>query len=134
MKLEASLLLLLCLTPVCLGDPLTYTFTSVPLGMAEGINNSGAMVGWEYGGAVVAALWANGTLTTLTPPGAFESQAYGISNSGQVVGEYMFNVPEFQPHGFLYSGGSAGTYTTIDVPDALWTIASGINTRGQIVG
>jgi uncharacterized membrane protein len=69
------------------------------------------------------------TFTTLDDPLATQAsggtEAFGINNAGQIVGEYnIFG------HGFLYSGG---TYTNIDDGTA-GTGAWGINASGQIVG
>ena len=64
------------------------------------------------------------TYTTLDDPNGSNTQAYGINNAGQIVGEYDF------AHGFLYSGGN---YTTID-DGTVSTIAWGISGLGQIVG
>ena len=68
------------------------------------------------------------------------TSAYGINNSGQVVGAYG-DIGGNGSHGFLYSGGS---YTTIDDPLGIKVIsgphniptteAFGINNLGQIVG
>src|SRR5262249_41558435 len=58
------------------------------------------------------------------------TQAHGINNAGQIVGQYFTNNAT---HGFLYSGG---TYTTLDDPSATLNItqAFGINDMGQIAG
>jgi probable HAF family extracellular repeat protein len=69
--------------------------------------------------------------TTLDDPlqTDFMTQASGINDAGQIVGQYH-NSSGY--HGFLYS---AGTYTPIDDPLAtISTVASGINAAGQIVG
>lgn len=66
--------------------------------------------------------------TTFDPPGATGSNAIGINNLGQIVGDY------FDPnrHGFLSTGG---VFSTIDVPGAVkGTDALGINDAGQVVG
>jgi probable HAF family extracellular repeat protein len=68
------------------------------------------------------------SFTTLDPPGSTYTEAYGINNSGQIVGKY---VDAGGQHGFLFDQGS---YTTLDVPGAASTSASGINDSGQIVG
>ena len=57
------------------------------------------------------------------------TQAFGINDSGQIVGLYSDSVGR---HGFLLD--TAGSITTIDVPGASYTAASGINNSGQIVG
>src|SRR5205823_14671400 len=74
--------------------------------------------------------WARGAyvFTTLDVPGAISTAANGISNAGQIVGQYDAGG---QTHGFLLNGSG---YTTIDVPGATLTTANGINVPGQIVG
>jgi probable HAF family extracellular repeat protein len=70
------------------------------------------------------------TFTTIDFPGAVESGAIGINNSGQIVGGYM--LADGSRHGFVYSGGS---FATVDHPSATTgSIAYGINNLGEIVG
>src|SRR5512133_1513266 len=70
--------------------------------------------------------------TTLDDPlasGSLGTNAVGINNAGQIVGEYS-DGSGF--HGFLLSGG---TYTTLNDPLAPnFTETFGINSAGQIVG
>jgi hypothetical protein len=77
--------------------------------------------------------FANAVSFTFTPidvPGATETQALGINDSGNVVGVYH---DATGGHGFLAVGGS---FTPIDVPGAtlFGTGAAGINGPGNIVG
>jgi probable HAF family extracellular repeat protein len=62
-------------------------------------------------------------------PGSLETQALGINNRGQVVGEYFGADGIF--HGFLWR---RGRFTTIDGPGSLGGAVFDINDRGQIVG
>jgi probable HAF family extracellular repeat protein len=60
------------------------------------------------------------------------TQAFGINDSGQIVGEYFSNI--FR--GFLLAGG---TFTALNDPAAgtssgQGTLAQGINNTGQVVG
>jgi probable HAF family extracellular repeat protein len=64
------------------------------------------------------------TFTIIDVPNATSTQAFGINNSGQIVGY-------FGSHGFVTDGT---TLTTIDVPGAQSTQPRGINMAGQIVG
>jgi probable HAF family extracellular repeat protein len=69
------------------------------------------------------------TFTRFDVPGSTVTCAFGINDSGQIVGA-LYDGTTY--HGFLYSGGS---FTTIDVPGATGnTAANGINNSGQIVG
>src|SRR5687767_14446719 len=67
--------------------------------------------------------------STIAPPGARSSTAFGINARGDVVGSFVDQ--NFVQHGFLLSKGEL---TTIDVPGARSTIARGISPDGEIVG
>src|SRR6266849_2832489 len=70
------------------------------------------------------------TYTTLDDPLAtttLGTEAFGINDSGQIVGAYL--ATDLHQHGFLYSGG-----TTTTLVDTQRTVASGINAAGRIVG
>jgi probable HAF family extracellular repeat protein len=69
------------------------------------------------------------SFTTIDPPGATNTSAHGINNSGQIAG--IFQDSSSANYGFLYS---AGSFTTINVPGATNISANGINDSGQIVG
>ena len=83
-------------------------------------------LGLLVGGAEPAK--ADYIFTTLDVPGSTLTQAYGINDSGQVVGLYE---DTRGLHGFLFSGGA---YTSLDVPGPNWTQPNGINASGEIVG
>ena len=72
-----------------------------------------------------------GTYTLLDFPGANLTEAVGINDDGQVVGDYRDSAGRF--HGFFWD---AGLFLTFDVPfpEATLTAPSGINNVGQIVG
>jgi uncharacterized membrane protein len=78
-------------------------------------------------------LYVDATFTTLADfPGAVgRTVAFGLNNSGQIVGSYSFQ--SGGSHGFLYDQGE---FTTLDVPfsGANNTGARGINDVGEIVG
>jgi probable HAF family extracellular repeat protein len=69
------------------------------------------------------------SFTQIDVPGAFFTEAFGINDAGQIVGD--FGIIAGGTHGFLDTGGS---FTQIDVPGAGVTEAHGINDAGQIVG
>jgi probable HAF family extracellular repeat protein len=70
------------------------------------------------------------SFTRIDVPGAYNTEAFGINNLGQIVGSYA-DSNSTGPHGFL---ARAGKFSVIDVPGAVDTVASGINNLGQIVG
>jgi probable HAF family extracellular repeat protein len=118
----------------------SYTFTTIDVpfsgataSVANGINNSGQIVG-IYGSLSGGHgfLYDAGGFTHIDVPGANNTNPSGINDDGQIVGYYSVGFDsEFRPHGFLYV---AGVFTPLDVPDATHTQAFGINNRGQIVG
>ena len=75
---------------------------------ASGINNSGLIVGYYQPGPVAGPfsgfLLSQGTYTTVRVPGSTSTQALGINQGGQIVGNYDGTRLPF----------SAGNYTTLD--------------------
>ncbi len=65
-----------------------------------------------------------------TLPGGYYSYAYGINNSGQVVGSST--TASGDQHAFLYSGGTMIDLGTL--PGGSNSYAAGINNSGQVVG
>ena len=70
---------------------------------------------------------SGGTFTSFDFPGASKTQAYGINDSGQIVGGFNF----YNPLGFLYAGG---VFTGLTFPGSEATAAYDINNSGTIVG
>ena len=72
---------------------------------ANGINDSGQIVGWSnYSGQYQAFLYSDGVFTDLGTLGRTPSGAEGINNSGQIVG-YTYATGYPGECAFLYSGG-----------------------------
>jgi probable HAF family extracellular repeat protein len=91
--------------------------------VARGINNSGQIVGnsWTTNGSSHAFLYSGGVMADLGISGG----AFGINNSGQVVG--WLNAG----HAFLYSGGLMADLGTLGGRSS---IAYGITSAGQVFG
>jgi hypothetical protein len=66
--------------------------------------------------------------TTIGVPGATNTDAVAINNSGQVVGFYRIGAKD---ESFICSDGA---FATIDVPGGIDTDAVSINNFGQVVG
>jgi probable HAF family extracellular repeat protein len=106
-------------------------------GQARKINNSGQVVGVNFGPAMTfnenqfAFLYSNGVTTNLGAllPGRLSSGAWGINNLGQVVGSDYD--ADYISHSFLYSNG---VMTDLSTSACDPFIAVGINDAGQIVG
>jgi probable HAF family extracellular repeat protein len=117
----------------------SYTFSTLDVPgssyastFAQGINDSGQIVGWYVdAGGRHGFLLDNGTYTTLDPSGSIRTEAYGINNAGKIVGSYTDAAVHW--HCFLLDQGS---YTTLDLSQAgpYPQAAQGINDSGQIVG
>ena len=109
--------------------------------IAFALNSAGQTVGQTHvGGNSHAFLFQNGTLQDLgTLPGQTGSVAYGINDSGQIVGDSNFN--DFRANsGNLAVSAPAfllqnGTMTSLGVlsGDAI-SMATGINAGGKVVG
>jgi hypothetical protein len=71
------------------------------------------------------------TYETVNVPGVAQQGAFGVNDTGQIVGQYLDSSSVY--HGWELSGG---TFTTIDVPfnGATATIADGINDSDEIAG
>ena len=67
------------------------------------------------------------TFVTLDNPAGNNTDARGINDAGQIVGDYT---DASRRQGFVLSGGS---YTTLPAIGS-YTVATGINASGQIVG
>lgn len=108
----------------------------------HGINNNGHIVGIYYMTGPEpghrGTLYDGANFHPIDFPGAKDTFATGISNSGLLVGSYsngttveMDGLTFIDEHGFLFDGTD---YHPINFPGALRTIASGVNRQGWIVG
>ncbi len=108
--------------------------TSFPVS-PRGINNSDEVVGSNYynpsTGYSNGFLYNNGTYTRIDPSGVNRySGAYGINDSGEIVGSYENN--NFLSVGFLDSNG---TFTSISAPNPNDNLVLyGISDNGYMVG
>jgi probable HAF family extracellular repeat protein len=117
-----------------------YTNLISPIGVATGINASGQIVGFGYGGIPFTGdngyLQTGSSYTALDVPGAFNTVVWGINDLGEIVGGFNCSSSlcpgtNFIEQGFIYDG----VYTSINDPLAtINTEAFGINNEGQIVG
>src|SRR5262249_35725742 len=95
--------------------------------VATDINNRGQIVGLDQ--TSFTGFLLSGTSYTHVGPGAIASQAWGINDAGDIVGNARLT--RSLAVGFLYR---AGNYSPIIFPDSNMTFASGINNSGVIVG
>jgi uncharacterized membrane protein len=75
----------------------------------------------------------DGRFTSFDVPGAVLTNAYDITNEGQVVGQY-YDADDGEQHGF--SRDKRGSISTVDFPgvDGSLNESIGANDRGEIVG
>jgi hypothetical protein len=80
-------------------------------------------------------MWANGSVTTIDPPGAMQTNPNAISDTGIIVGSYVpGGIDPYSPfpyHGFVLANG---VYTTVDYQNAFRTSLNDVNNSGVIVG
>jgi uncharacterized membrane protein len=99
-------------------------------------NDRGDVVGQYIGddGFLHGFLLRKGVLTTLDFPGASDTYAFGINESGTVVGGWDIldsSGNALIQHGFTWNRGN---FTQVDFPSAGDTVVIGINARGDLVG
>jgi hypothetical protein len=103
---------------------------------AAAVNNKGATAGFytNAAGTTVGYLQLHsGKVTTLAFPGASSTQAFGVNDSNEVVGQYTVGTGNSAvTHGFVWLNGKFGT---VDVPAGTGgTTVNGINDEGDLVG
>jgi len=139
----------LSIPPTFAQTPITPAYTAVDLGtlgrdysIANAINDSGQVVGQAYtsGGFFHATLFSgtgSGNIDLGTLGGGTASEAYGINNSGQIVGSATFTTANNVTRATLFSGSGSGN---IDLGNLGYTssyafaAAYAISASGQIVG
>jgi uncharacterized membrane protein len=100
------------------------------------INDRGEIVGQFHddNGLAHGFLLSKGVLTTLDFPGASETFALGINESGTVVGFWDLLDADgnlLVEHGFAWQNGA---FTEVNFPGSVDTGVNGINARGDLVG
>jgi probable HAF family extracellular repeat protein len=106
------------------------TLTSIEF---TGINDSGTIAGTIFSNTQFEGFtYSAGKFSNyIKVPDAVWTKVFGISDSGEIVGDYK-DSSTGKTHGFSYAGGK---FTDIYVPDSTATAAYGISyTTGQIVG
>ena len=98
---------------------------------ATGVNNADTVVGfYQYNtaGDFSAFTDKGGVITSFQFPGSISTQALGINDMGEIVGDYIKGGQMF---GFL---DNSGVFSTINPSGATASTANGINDHGSIVG
>jgi len=95
-----------------------------------GINSAGTAVGWCINiktNLDESFTYSKGKFTPISFPKSNGTQATGINDTGEIVGEYLDS--SGNAHGFLLAKSK---YTAINVKGAAQTVAYGINNAGDI--
>jgi hypothetical protein len=102
---------------------------------AAGINNAGDIAGfYNKTSTVVDAFFKthNGHFSTIAFPGASMTEAFGVNDSGEVVGQYNVGTGNAAvTHGFIWR---AGQFVSLDIAGASATTINGVNDEGDLVG
>lgn len=104
---------------------------------AAAINNLGDVAGFatnSSGATEAFHLRSDGKLIHLNVPGATSTQAFGVNNGDEVVGDYVVGTGNSAvTHGFTWAPGF-GFQTVNDPNGATTTTINGVNDRGDLVG
>jgi hypothetical protein len=102
------------------------------------INNSDEIAGFftdKTTGAIQGFIKNGIDFTTVSAPGAAETELLGINDNGLAVGFEcaVAGCSGGPQHGIIYNIATK-TFTTLDPPGSMATTFNGLNDRGQIVG
>ena len=105
----------------------------MPISQATGINTRNTVVGFEQPslGANTASGYVvkDGVLIELYYPGSTYTEALGVNNNDEVVGQYID--AQGATHGFLWRDGN---FQPITYGNSTYTVVTGVNDSGRIVG
>ncbi len=108
------------------------------LGDASSVNASGVAVGSVNGGSLQrACIYSGGTATVITqttPGGSFFLTAFGINNSGRIVGQGIDPLNAARNVGIVYDMGSPAAYEVDPLPGANGALNFGVGHGGHVVG
>jgi hypothetical protein len=104
---------------------------------AAAINDLGDVAGFAKNSAGTTEAFlkqSNGRLIRLNFPGASATQAFGVNNGDEVVGQYTVGTENNPPtHGFVWAPGLG--FQNVDDPKGVGaTTINGVNDRGDLVG
>lgn len=108
------------------------------LGDANDVNASGVAVGSVNSGSLQRAVVYNGNTATVitqtTSGGSFFTTAFGINNSGRVIGTGVDPSNAARNVGMVYDIGSNSATEVGALPNANGALAFGISNAGHVVG
>ena len=108
------------------------------IGDANGVNASGVAVGSVNGGSLQRAAIYNGgsatVITQTTSTGCFFTTAFGINDSGRIVGSGIDPNNAARNVGMVYDMGSPAAFEVGALPGANGALAFGVGNGGHVVG
>lgn len=108
------------------------------LGDANGVNASGIAVGSVDGGSLQQAVIYNGAsatvITQTTSTGCFFVTAFGINDSGRIVGTGIDPNNAARNVGMVYDMGSGSAFEVGALPGANGALAFAVSNNGHVVG
>jgi len=115
--------------------PGNFHGTAGPSLTAAAINNDGDVAGFYNKTSTLVDAFLkqrSGKFTTLAYPGATATQAFGLNDSGEVVGTYTTGSGNAAvTHGFTWR---AGKWASFNINGASSTAINGVNNEGDLVG
>ena len=108
------------------------------IGDANGVNGSSVAVGSVDGGSDQQAVIYNGSSATIitqtTPDGSFFVTAFGINNSGRIVGQGIDPNDAARNVGIVYDMGRPAAFEVGALPGANGALNFGVGNGGHVVG
>ncbi len=108
------------------------------LGDANDVNSSGVAVGSVNGGSLQKTVYFSGGTATFisqtTPNGSFFQTAFGINDSGRVVGPGIDPTNAARNVGMVYDIGSGSAFEVGALPGANGALAFAVSNTGFVVG
>lgn len=108
------------------------------LGDANDVNSAGVAVGSVNGGSLQRAViydGANATIITqTTPDGSFFVTAFGINNSGRIVGQGIDPNNAARNVGIVFDIGSSSAFEVGALPNANGALTFAVGNGGHVVG
>ena len=105
---------------------------------ARGVNTAGVAVGGAFSPSTLrGVIYSGGSATIITQTtvnGSFLAVAYGINDSGRVVGHGVDPNDPTRNVGIVHDIGTATTIDIGSLPGFNGAVASGVNNSGQVVG
>lgn len=112
--------------------------TGETLGDANDINSSGVAVGSINGGSLQRAVIYSGEIATVitqtTPAGSFFTTAFGVNDSGRVIGTGIDPNNAARNVGMVFEIGSSSAFEVGALPGANGALAFGVSNSGYVVG